>query len=349
MIVFAALMGVLAKVVYDNHLGDRWRDAMEFSFLPFTALGVTISLFLGAHNTASYGRWWEARTIWGTHIIDMRNFLRFVMGTLRSVEGDGSDESTTGVETTSSPITTMTLTVSSTNKADDIEHAVKRSNNNFALNNGWQQTLVRLAMAHAHATRHQLRKEPCPFDEGVSALHDRNRFLTLAQQHRVDAAPNPANEILQIMGEIVGQQQQQQQRGQTTHGGLDTYTRIHLMKLIDKFCVAQTACERIENTSLPFAYSLLVHRTSFLYIVLAPWALCSTMGYWTPVFMAILSYTFFGLDELARQLQEPFRVNEPNALALSAMCRTMERDVCFALHYPTIPPPLKPRHDSVLM
>ena len=58
-ILFSAAMGVLAKIVYDNHLGDAWREAMEFSFLPFTALGVAISLFLGFHNNASYGRWWE--------------------------------------------------------------------------------------------------------------------------------------------------------------------------------------------------------------------------------------------------------------------------------------------------
>ena len=265
-----------------------------------------------------------ARTIWGTHIIDMRNFLRFVMGTLGDGTAFGSSSNASNVKVNSINVATV---------KHDIEQTIEHSNNPP----DWRRAMVHLAMAHAHATRHQLRKEPCPFDQGVSAIDDRNRFLTLAQRKRADASPNAANEVLQIMAEIVAQQ-----------SALDTYTTIHLMKLIDRLCVAQTACERIENTSLPLAYSLLVHRTSFFYILLAPWALCSTMGWWTPIFIAIVAYTFFGLDELARQLQEPFRVNEPNALALSAMCRTMERDVCKALGC-ALPPPLKPGPDSILM
>eukprot|EP00977_Amphora_coffeiformis_P000716 scaffold152_cov163-Amphora_coffeaeformis.AAC.14 len=250
MILLGALVGVLAKVVFLGHLGDGFSDATEYTFLPFTALGVAISLFLGFHNNASYGRWWEARTIWGTHIIDLRNLLRFVVGTLGPL-GSNRDG----------------------RPGDEVEQVP----GNLALENeiepqdDWRTKTVFLAMAHAHATRHQLRRgQPCPFDKGISALQDRNRFLTPTEQARVDATPNPANSILQIAAEIVGQQ---------TH--LDTYTRIHLMNLLDRLCVAQTACERIENTSLPLAYSLLVHRTAFLYVSLVPWAMVESMGWWT--------------------------------------------------------------------
>jgi len=64
----------------------------------------------------------------------------------------------------------------------------------------------------------------------------------------------------------------------------------------------QGACERIANTPLPFPYALLVHRTAYMYVGLAPFAMASGMGWWTPLFNAIVAYTFFGLDELARQL-----------------------------------------------
>lgn len=313
-------MGVLSKVVFDGYAGDGFSDATDYAFLPFTALGVAISLFLGFHNNASYGRWWEARTIWGTHIIDLRNLLRFVLGTL----GTFSDSS-------------ATMHVS--DDAEQVQGKRPPNGDNDPKEDDWRARIVLLAIAHAHATRHQLRRgQTCPQDKGVSGLQDRNRFLTPEEQLQADATPNPANTILQLAGKIVGQQTD-----------LDPYTRIHLMQLIDRLCVAQTACERIENTSLPFAYSLLVHRTAFLYVVLAPWAMVESMGWWTPVFTAIVAYTFFGLDELARQLQEPFRVNEPNALALSAMCRTMEIDVCVALNRQDIPPKLVPGPDTILM
>ena len=85
----------------------------------------------------------------------------------------------------------------------------------------------------------------------------------------------------------------------------------------------QGACERIASTPLPFPYQLLVHRTAYMYICLAPFAMALEMGWWTPLFNSIVAYTFFGLDELARQLEQPFGL-EPQCLALNAICRTIE-------------------------
>lgn len=92
---------------------------------------------------------------------------------------------------------------------------------------------------------------------------------------------------------------------------------------------------------------MLVHRTAFLYVVLGPFAMVSFMGWWTPLFAAVIAYTFFGLDELARQIQEPFR-DEPHCLALTAMCRTIEVDVCEALGM-VVPPYMKAQPKTALL
>ncbi len=47
--------------------------------IPFTTLGVAISIFLGFRNTTAYSRFWEARTLWGAHINASRSFARQVM------------------------------------------------------------------------------------------------------------------------------------------------------------------------------------------------------------------------------------------------------------------------------
>jgi putative membrane protein len=52
------------------------------------------------------------------------------------------------------------------------------------------------------------------------------------------------------------------------------------------------ACERIRNTPLPFAYTLLLHRTVYLYCFLLPSGLVDTIGAMTPLVVAIVSYTF---------------------------------------------------------
>lgn len=82
-------------------------------------------------------------------------------------------------------------------------------------------------------------------------------------------------------------------------------------------------CERIASTPVPFAYSVLLHRTVYLYSFLLPLGLVSTVGAMTPLIVAVVSYTFLAIDALAEELQEPFGL-EPNDLALDAMAVVIE-------------------------
>jgi putative membrane protein len=296
-ILSAAVVGAFAVISYDGYLGDEFKNVVDYSFTPFTALGVAISLFLGFHNNASYARWWEARTLWGTQIIAVRNLIRFLLGICQHDD-------------------------------DDDESLLKDSD--------WRRRIILLAMAQTHALRSQLRPS-CKSDE-IPAFQDRDRFLENELSSCIEQivkSQNPASAILMRASQILGKE-----------SGLSTYSLIHASTLIDRVSDIQTSCERIHNTTLPFAYSLLVHRTSFMFVYLSPFAIASSMGWWTPVFTAILAYTLFGLDEVARQCNEPFR-DEPQCLALSSMCRAVERDVCEALRR-EVPPTLKPV-DSVLM
>ncbi len=54
----------------------------------------------------------------------------------------------------------------------------------------------------------------------------------------------------------------------------------------------------------------------------------------------LVAYTFFGLDALGDELEEPFGL-EANDLPLDAMLRTAERAVLDALGEP-LPPPIEP-------
>lgn len=293
---------MFAESINNGYFGENIQQALDYSFVPFTALGVAISLFLGFHNNASYARWWEARTLWGTQIIAVRNLIRFLLDVCCN-RGSWTGR--------------------------DVE-----SNKTVLLDSDWRVKIIMLAMAQTHALRAQLRPY-CRSDHPTTALQDRDRYLTPEQRTEISQSPNPASAILAEAATILGKE-----------SDLPEYSLIHASGLIDRLCEIQTGCERIHNTSLPFVYSLLVHRTTFLYVFLSPFAMAKSMGWWTPVFTGILAYTFFGLDEVARQIQEPFR-DEPQCLALSAMCRTVEIDVCEALGR-DIPPPLEPIK-SVLM
>jgi putative membrane protein len=103
----------------------------------------------------------------------------------------------------------------------------------------------------------------------------------------------------------------------------------------------QAACERIRNTPTPFAYSLLLHRTAWLFCLLLPFGLVGEIGLMTPVVVAITAYTFFGLDALGDELEEPFGLTD-NDLPLNALVRTIEIDLLESLGVTDLPPPLLP-------
>jgi putative membrane protein len=60
-----------------------------------------------------------------------------------------------------------------------------------------------------------------------------------------------------------------------------------------------------------------------------------------PIFTTIVSYTFFGLDAISNELEDPFG-REENDLPTDAMVRVIERDILGALGYRDLPPPLQP-------
>jgi putative membrane protein len=103
----------------------------------------------------------------------------------------------------------------------------------------------------------------------------------------------------------------------------------------------QATCERIKGTPLPFPYTLLLHRTIYIFCLLLPFALAEPLGWLAPLFTTIVSYTFFGLDAIGNELEDPFGRDE-NDLPTDALVRTLERDVLAALGHEPLPPALEP-------
>lgn len=86
-------------------------------------------------------------------------------------------------------------------------------------------------------------------------------------------------------------------------------------------------CERISNTPLPYSYSVLLHRTIYMYCFLLPFGLVETMGWIMTVVVLFVAYMFVALDAIADELEDPFGL-EPNDLALGALCNSIEHSIC---------------------
>lgn len=92
---------------------------------------------------------------------------------------------------------------------------------------------------------------------------------------------------------------------------------------MDGISTALGGCERIASTPIPFTYTLIIHRTIYTYCFLLPFGLIDAIGYMTPFIVAFIAYTFFALEALSAEIEDPFGM-EPNDLALTAMSNSIE-------------------------
>lgn len=262
--VFGRIFGValLTGIVL---LVDRHVVALpRVSIAAMGIFGVALSLFLGFRNNAAYDRWWEARTLWGSMIAEIRNLGRH-MGVF---VGRGEDRA----------------------------------------------QILSCAVAFAHLHRGFLR--------GVDVRSDITDWVGGETAAAMIARKNPADAALRSMADQIGKLSRE--------GSISGFGQMTISQTLSALALAQAGCERIVTTPLPFVYSLLVRRTTYLYCWLLPFALIESTSWFAPLFAGVVAYVFFGLQAVTNELEMPFR-NVQNGLPLDAMCRVIEISVCEAL------------------
>jgi putative membrane protein len=188
-----------------------------------------------------------------------------------------------------------------------------------------QRTLIRLNIAFAHAIRHRLR--------GTSPWQDVDPFVAATYHDSMRQAHNLPDYLMRLMGKTLGDCRRQRLTSEQMIQNID--------ERLTSMTIVLAACERIHNTPLPFAYMLLVHRTTYLYCIMLPFGLVASLGWVTPLLCAVIAYTFFGLDTLSEELEEPFGL-AANQLPLTALSRTIEINLLDALGETDLPPDIAP-------
>jgi putative membrane protein len=188
-----------------------------------------------------------------------------------------------------------------------------------------QKRIIYLTIAFNHALRHQLRQS--------DPWSDIEKYLEPDDIEPLRQSLNLPDALLRLMGKKLGSCRHKKLLSDFLIQTLDDH--------ITSMASVQAACERIQNTPLPFAYLLLVQRTAYLYCLILPFGIVASQGLLTPFFCAIVAYTFFGLDALSEELEEPFGLSA-NDLALSAMSRTIEINLLEILGETNLPDPMQP-------
>jgi putative membrane protein len=86
------------------------------------------------------------------------------------------------------------------------------------------------------------------------------------------------------------------------------------------------ACERILKTPMPLAYAIHLKQLLFLYCFLLPFQIVESLGWWTGLISALVSFTLFGIEAIGLEIENPFGYDE-NDLPLDTICKTMKRNI----------------------
>ena len=187
------------------------------------------------------------------------------------------------------------------------------------------RVFVHRLIAFVHALRHQLR--------GTDPDPDLQRWLSESECASLQGARYKPSAILLMAGEWL---REQRQKGLLA-APLAQAMEVHMGHLSD----ALGGCERIASTPIPFTYAVIIHRTVYVYCLLLPFGLLDSIGAMTPVIVTFIAYTFFALEALSSEIEEPFGT-EPNDLPLDAMAEGIQTTLLELLGERDLPAAPKP-------
>jgi putative membrane protein len=286
--------------------------------LPMSLIGIAVAFYLGFKNNASYGRLWEARTLWGGIVNSSRSWAHSVRDLVGAQAGDGSE-------------------------ADPDLRAVR-------------QEMVLRHIAWMDALRHQLRRlqpwehtdsrferlrvaERVP--ERVETMDEAlRRTLSESEAARATAQLNPAAFLLAEQSRHLAELRRQ--------GLLDGFAHTLLMEILQQLMNFQGGCERIKNFPFPRQYATVNSLFARLFALLVPFGLLPEfvkmgpgMVWLTIPFASIVSWVFLTTDQIGEWSENPFE-GLANDVPISTISRAIERDMRQMLDISELPPPVPP-------
>ena len=167
--------------------------------------------------------------------------------------------------------------------------------------------LINTLIATVHSLRHQLRF--------TNSEADLKRLLGKEACAKVSNAQFQPIMLLQMMADQIKDAKKENR--------ITSIEQLAFEENFNKVSDIIGGCERIASTPIPYTYSVLLHRTVYIYCFLLPFGFVQTLGWMTPFTIVFIAYTFVALEAIADELEDPFGL-QPNDLALDAMSQMIE-------------------------
>lgn len=169
---------------------------------------------------------------------------------------------------------------------------------------------LKLLVAFAVATKLHLRGEPVN-----SELEE---LMLPSRYSKLKVMNNPPLEVAFWIGDYL--------QHQYHHNCLNTYQLTSIQELVNSLVDNLGACERILKTPMPLAYAIHLKQLLLIYCYLLPFQVVQSLGWWTALIVALISFTLFGIEAIGLEIENPFGY-DPNDLPLDAICNTMKRNI----------------------
>jgi ion channel-forming bestrophin family protein len=187
-----------------------------------------------------------------------------------------------------------------------------------------QRRLVLLQVAYVHALRLHLRGQPAW--QELAPFVPEDRFEWLKQQRNIPFCIQ--QEMSRLLAECF------------RRGWLDAIRLQSIDESLAALMNAQGGSERIKNTPMPRQYDLFPQLFVGIYCLLLPFGIVANLELLTPVGSAFVGFLFLALDEVGRDLENPFE-NTEHDVPITSISRTIEINLKQLLEEPEIPQPEK--------
>lgn len=209
-----------------------------------------------------------------------------------------------------------------------------------------RQRLIRRHIAFMYALRVFLRTtESFPLEdtgeEPGGDGHDYDvcsPFISEKDFQAMRRSDNPPDALLQIQGREL--------REARDRNWLSDYLLAHLDQTLVELNHVQGRSERIKKTPLPRTYSYFTRVFVRIHGTLLPFGIGAEFG-WKMIPLSItVSFVFLSLDLIGSRTEDPFE-NRVDDVPLSALTRTIERNLEQVLGEEPLPPAIQPKHGVI--
>jgi len=99
-----------------------------------------------------------------------------------------------------------------------------------------------------------------------------------------------------------------------------------MFRLLDSIVNSLGGSERILRTPVPQAYSIHLRQLLIIYCFSLPFSFVKDLGWWTGIFVALISFTVFGIEAIGLEIENPFGT-DPNDIPLDNICENMQKNI----------------------